>query len=320
MEKVIIYTGSFNPITKGHALVMKSAIAAVNADRGLFYITHNDYLSRKMYFKVKCNFVLSEDVRIKMIESLNSEYNNMFYGGREIGCGNPSTVKTIINFKRRNKDSDVYVLVGADKLRKLSKWDNIDSIIDSLKIIIAVRKGFDIFEVINNDEWLTKHKDKLIVIHPDKEAFDISSSLLRDRFFKKESYRELMNEGPYEILKQYNPDDFKPLTTEERIKVELKYNSMFTTSPACELVYKSNCQIFKDWDENLLGDKESKLKNTKVYKEEFRTNYHYNYSINMVFLPQPFHLVFLKKLLHLQHSYQNHLVKYLLKSYQFHQF
>lgn len=48
VEKVIIYTGSFNPITKGHALVMKCAIEAVNADRGLFYITHNDYLSRKM--------------------------------------------------------------------------------------------------------------------------------------------------------------------------------------------------------------------------------------------------------------------------------
>lgn len=212
-----------------------------------------------------------------MIKSLNNEYSNMFYGGREIGCSSPSTVKTINQFKRKNKNTEVCLLIGADKLRKLHKWNGIDSIIDSLNIIVAVRQGFDINDIIDNDEWLTKHKDKFIVINPDQEAFDISSSLIRDRFFKGESYKELMNEGPYEIFKQFTPDDFKPLTLEDQIKIELKYNSMFSTGPACELVYESNCQIFKNWDESLLGDKEYKLRNTKVYKEEFITNYHYNY-------------------------------------------
>lgn len=278
IEKVVICTGSFNPITKGHALMMKCAIDTISADRGLFFITPNQYLGYKMHIKKKSSFVLSDEVRIKMIESLNNEYSNIFYGGKEVGSGNPSVVKTIKGFQRRNKSSEVYVLIGADKLRKLPKWEEIDSIIDTIKIIIAVRKGFDIAQTIESDTWLKKYQDHFIIIHPDAEAFDISSSLLREKFFSGENYKNLMNEGPYEIFKHYSPDDFKPLSDEERIFYELKYNSRFGTTSACMLVYKSNEKIFKTWDVNLLGDRDSKLKNTKVYKEEFITNYHFNYN------------------------------------------
>lgn len=277
-EKVIICTGSFNPITKGHALMMKFAIDSINADRGLFFITPNQYLGYKMLVKKKSNFILSDDTRIKMIESLNKEYQNIFYGGKEVGSGSPSVVKTVKGFLRWNKDNEVYILIGADKLRKLPKWEEIDSIIETIKIIIAVRKGFDIDQIIDDDEWFKKYQERFIIIHPDEEAFDISSSLLREKFFSGESYKELMNEGPYEIFKHYSPNDFNQLTDEERIYYELKYNSRFRTNSACLLVYKSNEKIFKNWDVNLLGDKEAKLKNTKVYKEEFITNYHFNYN------------------------------------------
>ena len=52
-KKIIVYTGSFNPVTKAHALVMKCAIDSVGADKGLFVITPHKYLSHKMYFKTK---------------------------------------------------------------------------------------------------------------------------------------------------------------------------------------------------------------------------------------------------------------------------
>ena len=87
IEKVVICTGSFNPITKGHALMMKCAIDTISADRGLFFITPNQYLGYKMHIKKKSNFILSDEVRIKMIEALNNEYNNIllnFKGGKSL--------------------------------------------------------------------------------------------------------------------------------------------------------------------------------------------------------------------------------------------
>jgi len=42
-------------------------------------------------------------------------------------------------------------------------------------------------------------------------------------------------------------------------------------------VYAFNKEMFDNWDSTILGNKEELLKNTKVYKEEFKTNYNYNY-------------------------------------------
>jgi nicotinic acid mononucleotide adenylyltransferase len=68
-----------------------------------------------MIFKVGSNFILSEDTRKEMIECLNEENNKVHFGGREVGCGKPSTVKTINKVMRSNKNSEIYVLLGADK-------------------------------------------------------------------------------------------------------------------------------------------------------------------------------------------------------------
>ena len=59
MVKIIIYAGSFNPVTKGHLLTMNAAIDKVNADKGLFFITHNDYLTRNNTgFEIPCKLPL----------------------------------------------------------------------------------------------------------------------------------------------------------------------------------------------------------------------------------------------------------------------
>lgn len=279
MDKIIIYAGSFNPVTKGHFLTMKAAMEAIDANKGMFFITHKDYLTRKMIFKVKSNFILSEDIRKEMIESLINEDNRICYGGREVGCGTPSTVKTVKKVLRSNKKAEIYVLLGADKLRKLPKWDEIDTVIDNIKFIVAVRGGFNIDEIISSDEWLTKHRNRLVIINPDSEAFTISSTEIRRRFFAGEYYKELMNEGPYNVLINFKPTDFPVLTDEDLIDYEIKFNCHRSLKTACDLVYQTNAKIFKNWDENLLGNKEYKLKGTKLYKEKFVTNFNYNYDL-----------------------------------------
>ena len=278
-EKIVIYTGSFNPLTRGHFLTMKAALDTVGADKGMFVVTPNQYLTRKMYFKVKSNFILSEDTRKEMIESLNLLDSRMCFGGKEVGGSSPSTVKTINSIRRRNKNSDLYLLIGADKLRKLPRWDEIDLLINDIKIIVAVRNGFDINEIILADEWLTIHKDKFVIVNPNPVAFNISSTKVRELFFNGENYSDLMTDGAYNILQTFTPDDFKELSTEDLIFYHLKYNGRFGSANACKLVYESNSKIFKTWDEELLGNKEYKLNNTKLYREKFTIDKRLNYEL-----------------------------------------
>ena len=256
---------------------MDAAIKKIDADKGMFFITPKQYLIRKMLFKAKSTFMLSNEVRKQMIDSLSSLNNKMVYGGIEIGGNSPSTVKTINSVRRHNKNAELYLLVGADKLRNLPKWDDIDSIIDTIKIIVAVRNGICIDDVMNNDQWLTKHRDRMILVNPDDQAFTISSSEVRNRFFNQLEYQDLMNEEPYKILKQFTVDNFKSLSFEDQVYYELKYNGRFGSSNARKMVFNENAKLFCNWDESILGNKQKLLNNTKVYKDQIFTKYNYGY-------------------------------------------
>ena len=276
--KIIVYTGSFNPITNGHILTMKSAIDEVNADLGMFVMVHEKYLIRKMYLKNKTAFVLSDQIREQMINSVCETDEKLVYGGRQIGGSNPSTIKTLNSIRKKYKNAELYLLLGADKLRNFSKWDDALEIFDVAKILVASRKDFNIDEVFNNDLLLTEHKHNFTIITTPLEALYISSSEVRNRALSNMPYDDLMPLGAYNILKQVDLNKFKQLSFEDLIRFELSLNGRYGSRNACNLVYKSNFELFKNWDESLLGDKESKLKNTKVYKNKFITNYHFNYN------------------------------------------
>ena len=76
---------------------LENAINKVNADLGLLVIVSDAYLNNKIICKRKDKrpFIISEDVRKQLIDSLNNEFPNIQYGGVELGGESPSTVKTL---------------------------------------------------------------------------------------------------------------------------------------------------------------------------------------------------------------------------------
>ena len=129
--KIVVYTGSFNPITRGHRCVMECAMETVGADKGLFVITAESYLRKKMLVKKGSPIILSDDVRKSMIESVSSINSKFEFAGKELGGITPSTVKTLKSIKRKYGPSELYILMGADKLGSVPKWTDIDSIIEA---------------------------------------------------------------------------------------------------------------------------------------------------------------------------------------------
>lgn len=276
--KIIVYTGSFNPITNGHLHVMDAAMKQIQADQGLFVMVDGKYLIRKMYQKNNTTFVLPDDTRQEAIKLACLENENYSYGGKQIGGSNPSTIKTLNSIARKHKNSQIYLLMGADKLKNFSKWSDAEDIINSYYIIIAARQDINIDSIINNDKFLTKNKNKLIISYPDPEVMNISSSAVRNAMSSKTDYTNLVPHSVYNILRQVQLKESSEPTYEDKIYFELTCNGRFGSTNACKLVYKSNAEIFKNWDTNLLGNKNTKLHNTKVYKNKFKTNYNYNYN------------------------------------------
>ena len=71
MEKIIIFTGSFNPVTKAHLKSFQTAMSGINADKGIFVPVCDSYLKKKMLNNMEA-LVLPSQIRIKMLDTLCS--------------------------------------------------------------------------------------------------------------------------------------------------------------------------------------------------------------------------------------------------------
>lgn len=279
MNKIVLFTGSFNPITKAHRKLLEDAVESVNADKGLFICTNGDYLIQKIVVKKrnKKMFLLSEGKRKEMIESLSLEYPKLGFESFELGGINPATERTLKSVMKKYKNTEFYYLVGADKIHSIPKWKNVENILDNMSLIVYEREDININEIINKNEILTKYKNKISILASNPTTNGVSSSKVRKLFESGEDYSSLMDKGPYEILSKLTMDDFKELTDDELIDYTLKYFGRFNGNTARTLVYLNNVNIFKNWDEKVLGNRESKLKGTKVYSKEFVVSSNNNY-------------------------------------------
>ena len=278
-NRIVVLTGSFNPVTKAHYKILSDAVELVKADKGLFIATTHAYLTRKTVVKAKSrtSFILSQDTRKKMLESLNKENPKLFFGGFEIGGASPATDKTLNSVIRKNKGCDIYYLCGADKLHSISHWTNVEHMFSNVYILVYSRSDIDVESIINSDPFLLKHRDRITIMATSEDIEDISSTEIRRRFFASLDYSELMNPSAHQILKELNPSDFKPLTSENIIEATIRYDGRHSQTTGRVLVYKENTNLFKNWDKNRFGSKEDLINHTKVYDKEFKTSFSYKY-------------------------------------------
>ena len=278
--KIVALTGSFNPITKAHFGIMKRALDFIGGDKGLFIATNQSYLRKKCIVnaRTRTKFILSDEVRKSMIESLSLENDKMAFGGYELGGASPSTERTLRKVIRENPGCELYYLCGGDKLHGIPKWGNVEELFKNVKLIVCCRKGSNIDNIINDSEFLTKNRDHILVLENDEDMLDVSSTKLRNLYFSGGNYQELMNDGPYQILSKIDPNSFKELTDDDIIAATVKYGGRFSGNTARTLVYKMNTKMLDNWDEKLLGNRDYLIRNTKVYKDEFYVNSDNNYN------------------------------------------
>lgn len=278
-KKLVVLTGSFNPVTKAHFQILSDAVEKLNADKGLFVATSNEYLINKTIVKAKSRtpFILSESVRQSMLETLNDENPKLFFGGFEMGGASPKTNSTLKKIMKDNKGFDLYYLCGADKLHGISRWNDADKMLSSMHLVVYRRSDIDVDMLISSDPFLLNYKDRIIILDTNESIANISSTELRNRFFNNLDYKELMNDGPYQILNNFKPSDFKKPSAEEVIKYTILYGGRFGGNTARTLVYKDNVKLFNNWDESKFGNRVDLIKGTKVYKDEFKVNSGNNY-------------------------------------------
>lgn len=206
-KRIIVMGGSFNPPTSAHYKLMLAAVDALGADLGFFVPVSDAYLKRKMK-KTHPPVVLSEEMRVKMLQAICAEDKRLNVCTKELGLIAPGTTDTMIALQKDFPEAELYFVLGGDKLTLLVHLTEKRAFLDYFKVVMYSRNEDNVDEFLNGNEILSPYKERIVVLPQPDGTEGVSSSKVRDRMLSGESSEELLCPGVWELFKDFTPANF----------------------------------------------------------------------------------------------------------------
>ena len=165
--KIGILGGSFDPAHKGHLAISKEALKKFNLKSIIWAITNQNPFKDKAAYNLKertiiCKKVIgaNKSIKVKFFEDIT----------------NSNKTADLINHLSKNKNHDLFFLMGADNLIKFHKWYKWKQILKKSKIIVFDRSGYK-QKSLNSKTYMSSNKKQVTFVEFNK--VNISSSKLR---------------------------------------------------------------------------------------------------------------------------------------------
>ena len=131
--KIGILGGSFDPAHKGHLAISKEAKKRFKLEKIIWAVTKKNPLKAEsitpIYKKIKdCKKIIGLNSFIKV-----KFYENIIKSNKTID---------LINYLKKNKNIEIFFLMGADNLISFHKWFKSKLISQKCKIIVFDRHGY----------------------------------------------------------------------------------------------------------------------------------------------------------------------------------
>lgn len=215
LKKIIIFGGSFDPIHNGHIKAAKIAAKAIGASKVFFTPT---------YAKITNNHTVSKSQhRLKMVQLAIKDYSDFSICRWDINNKNLYTINLLKHFKKRFKNAEIYLLIGADQVNNFSNWNSCNEISNLVRIIFVQRAGVKL-----NKQNIKKYQMECV----GNTDIEISSSQLRYC-----SSRKYMNSAVVDYINN------NLLYTNERIKQFLstkRWQHCLSTAKFAKKLAKTN--------------------------------------------------------------------------------
>ena len=131
--KIGILGGSFDPAHKGHLAISKEARKRFKLEKIIWAIT------KKNPLKAESKTPISKKIKdCKKIIGLNSFIKVKFY---ENIIKSNKTID-LINYLKKNKNIEIFFLMGADNLISFHKWHKSELISQKCNIVVFDRHGY----------------------------------------------------------------------------------------------------------------------------------------------------------------------------------
>lgn len=183
-QKIGIMGGTFSPIHNGHIALAQEAYKAFSLDKILFMPSGQSYMKQEVLDTKHRTMMVSyaiEDIPYFELSTIEIERP-----------GNTYTYETLQYLTEHNPDIQYYFLMGADSLFHIEEWREPELIFSMTTIICMVRDEYDIADIRNKGEQLSKLGAKILYLSV--SPIFISSTDIRKKVRQHQSISDLVPE------------------------------------------------------------------------------------------------------------------------------
>lgn len=181
---IILYPGSFSPVTKGHINFVKELKNNQIIDKIIIVPAISSHSKELMPFKDRFN----------MLKLAFQNHENVIISDYEKSSKVQGTYYELMHFKKLFNETP-YLAIGADNFKDLPNWINYKLLIKEFPIIVLNRNHLYTWNKINKFNQDNDSKVELIDF-----KCEISSSLVRENY---EANKHLLPEEVYLYLKKH---------------------------------------------------------------------------------------------------------------------
>lgn len=195
MPRIGLMGGSFNPVHCGHVYLARAAIESGAVDSVLFLPTGNP--------PHKHDGLADKYDRLRMVELAIENEQGMSVSREEIDRGGVIyTVDTLTNLHAKMPDCELIYLIGADTLRALGTWRQVDKVIERCRFLVMMREGETPEDVVSLAGLWTERGADIAFLNARK--MDVSSTLIRERVRAGQSLTGLVPQAVEDYIHAHN--------------------------------------------------------------------------------------------------------------------
>lgn len=170
-HKVALFFGSFNPIHKGHYMILKYlcdcgffesvkvVVSPQNPLKGQISVPKEERLAQVSDAIARCGLKVEvSDVEFSMRRPLY-------------------TIKTLRYLRKQEPQNEHILVIGSDNLSLIEEWYQWKALIDEFQIWVYPREGFDSQALCEKYNAISSLKQIRLI---DAQLYNVSSTMIRD--------------------------------------------------------------------------------------------------------------------------------------------
>lgn len=188
-EKIIVFGGSFNPLSKAHGDLIHLLINNYKPDRVILLPSSDEFIKEKKHFQE--DDIIPLNKRLKILKEFNKRNRKIEIELIEINNPTFKTYDSLMFLKNKYKNSDIYFALGNEKLINLHNRYKVNELLKYFKFIVLKRSEVRESENnLNREEIVLNNKSSFIFFNFKKDLHDISSTKIRE-LIKNRDYKAL---------------------------------------------------------------------------------------------------------------------------------